>query len=80
MAEILRVLRLLEYVGERALVERTLEKSIKGTLVVQQGADRPPLVIRSATLGDFPEVMTDDEIRTAEGWIQERMQRVLEKL
>ena len=50
--EYVRVLRVLEYVGPREWVERTLANSIQGERRI--GPDR---VIRAATLGLYPEVL-----------------------
>ena len=50
--EIVRVLRLLEYTGPRAAIERTLENnSVKGT--TRHG----DLTIREACIGQFPEIV-----------------------
>jgi hypothetical protein len=48
-----RVLRVIEYIGERERVEKVVEKSIHGTRFVD--AD---LTIRAATVGDYPESFT----------------------
>lgn len=53
--DIVRVIRILEYVGPRKHVEETLERSIKGTDTHKN------LTIRAATLGDFPEIMEKGE-------------------
>lgn len=53
MKDIVRVLRVIEYVGEREWVERTIERSIHGTMKCGQGE------IRAAVVGAFPEVLRD---------------------
>lgn len=72
---IVRVLRLLEYVGEREMVESALQRSIKGTLLVPgaKHGDRVGLIIRAATLGDFPEIMTDEQVQSVDAWVEEKM-------
>jgi hypothetical protein len=59
MTDIVRVLRILEYVGPREWVETTLEKGA----VPANGSHRidDNKVIRSATLGEFPEVLLHDQ-------------------
>jgi len=49
----LRVLRLIEYVGTREWIEKTLDNSIQNILTLPQGT------IRTATLGTFPEVWNE---------------------
>ena len=69
MNEIVQAVRVLRYVGARRAVERTLDNSIQGTLVIRgskTGAlggvrvgwrpDLPPLTIHAESLGR-PEVM-----------------------
>ena len=51
MSDIIRVLRVIEYVGERSEVERTLERSIKGRYIVTD-----KLVINAATVDPFPKL------------------------
>lgn len=49
-----RVLRVLEYVGPRSRVEDTLSRGLK------KGSTRyGDMEIRSAIIGDFPEILTD---------------------
>jgi len=50
--DIIRVLRVIEYVGTRDRVEQTVTDSIHGTKDCGQG-----LTIRAATIGEFPEVL-----------------------
>lgn len=52
MSDIIRVLRVLEYVGERSEVENALKRSIKGTRIVNT-----KLTINAATIGDFAEIL-----------------------
>lgn len=47
-----RVLRILEYTGRRDRVEETVARSIHGAKDVGNG-----LVIRGATIGDYPEIL-----------------------
>jgi hypothetical protein len=61
MSDLIRVLRLLEYVGPREQVEETLKRSIKGTFRAGR------IIIRSATLGDFPEVLEQAVREAVEG-------------
>ena len=52
--EIVRVLRVYEFVGPRVWVELTVERSIHGTKEVGPGR-----FIRGATIGDYPELFVD---------------------
>ena len=52
MNDIIRVLRVVEYVDERAEVERTIKQSIKGTRIVND-----KLTINAVTVGDFAEIL-----------------------
>lgn len=55
--DIVRVLRILEYVGPRDRVEDVLERSIHGTK--RYGASAAEEVqIRAATIGDYPEILS----------------------
>lgn len=47
-----RVLRIIEYVGDRDWVENTLNNSIKGTVEFNKGC-----FIKSAIIGDYPEIL-----------------------
>lgn len=63
MAEdIVRVLRVLEYVGPRKWVEETVARSVHGTRVVGTLGGE----IRGATVGTFPEVLQSAASREAE--------------
>lgn len=56
MTDIVRVLRILEYVGPRADVEYTL----KNNAVPSNGqVDMGHLTIRSAIIGEFPEILAN---------------------
>lgn len=52
--DIVRVLRIIEYVGERTWVEEVVSNSINGTKVLPRGE------IRAATVGLFPEVLENE--------------------
>jgi hypothetical protein len=54
--DIVRVLRIVEYVGPRDWVEQTVAGSINGTRVI--AADRH---ISAATIGAFPEILKKEE-------------------
>lgn len=55
MSDIVRVLRIIEYVGPRAWVEDTVRRSVHGTRVVGPGRE-----IRAATIGEYPDVLYQD--------------------
>ena len=57
MSDIVRVLRIVEYVGDRAWVERTVARSIHGTK--HCGG---PCFINAATLGAYPEILEQGPI------------------
>ena len=50
--EIVRVLRIIEYVGEREKVEDVVSRSIHGTKKINND-----LSIRAATIGTYPEIL-----------------------
>lgn len=50
--DIVRVLRVIEYVGPRSRVEVAVQHSVNGTKDVGKG-----LIIRAATIGAYPEVL-----------------------
>ena len=50
--EIVRVFRIIEYVGPRDWVERTVQNSIHGTKNVGPGS-----VIKAVTIGTYPEIL-----------------------
>lgn len=51
-----RVLRLIEYEGDRDVVEEQIAKSIQGTHIIPR-ANRNPLRITAVTLGVYPDVI-----------------------
>lgn len=51
--DIVRVLRVVEYVGERALVERQVAGSLHGEKILQLGRLR----IKAVTVGTYPEIL-----------------------
>lgn len=55
-----RVLRVIEYVGDREWVENTLSRSIQGTKVVDSKYGKAN-EIRTAIVGNFPEILIDNE-------------------
>lgn len=57
--DIIRVLRLVEYVGPRDLVEDQLTKSIHGTRTVDRGGKRS-ITIRAVTLGEVSEILRQE--------------------
>lgn len=52
-----RVLRVIEYVGPRSWVERTLENSIQGTKTFDEVRGGGKATIRAATVGGYPEIL-----------------------
>lgn len=52
MGEIIRVLRVYEFIGPRELVEEQIDHSVHGARRLPNG-----IVIRAATLGNFPEIL-----------------------
>ena len=50
--DLVRVLRVIEYIGPRPYVERQIESSLHGTF---RGGR---VVIRAATVGEYPEVLS----------------------
>lgn len=56
--DIVRVLRVIEYVGPRDWVERTLEKSIHGTLRISEVT-----TISAVTVGEFAELLSKVDIK-----------------
>lgn len=51
-----RILRVIEYVGPRDRVEKTVATSIHGERDCGMG-----LIIRAATLGTYPEILSQEE-------------------
>lgn len=58
--DIVRVLRVIEYVGERAAVEKQINMALHG-----QREGIVGVTIRAATLGNFPEIL--ENLETANG-------------
>ncbi len=54
--EKVRVLRVIEYVGSRCVVEETVQRSIHGAKTVTKD-----LTIRVTTIGEFPELLDGDD-------------------
>jgi hypothetical protein len=61
--DIVRVFRIIEYVGDRAAVEHSIKGAIHGELVVNYNANvcEGSLTIKAATIGTYPEILTDKE-------------------
>jgi hypothetical protein len=60
--DIVRVLRIIEYVGPRDQVEETIARSIHGTLETPRGSrslDTPRMKITAVTIGDYPEILRE---------------------
>jgi hypothetical protein len=56
MSDIIRVIRVLEYVGERTAIEKQLSQNyVKGFREVANG-----IVIREAVVGSFPETLDSE--------------------
>jgi hypothetical protein len=55
MTDFIRVLRILEYTGDRALVEDIINRSIQGHRVVD--GPKGTATIRAATIGTYPEIL-----------------------
>lgn len=60
MSDKVRVLRIIEYTGERAIVERTVSRSLHGSHTFGG------ITIRAATLGEFPEILESAILRQCE--------------
>ena len=62
MADTIRVLRVLEYVGARDVVEQQLARGLgDGTFHFRHGQ----LVLRAATVGSFPQILNDQPLKGA---------------
>lgn len=57
MEDQVRVLRVIEYVGNRSAVEACIKNSVHGELVIEGRG----YVIRAATVGIYPEILTNQE-------------------
>ena len=53
-----RVLRIIEYTGNRDIIEETVRKSIHGTKRIECSN----MTIRAATIGEFPEILVPESI------------------
>lgn len=56
MTDIVRIVRVLEYVGPRDALERSLAQN-----AVKRHKQFGPITVREAYLGEFPEVVGTDE-------------------
>ena len=56
MSEIVRVLRVIEYVGDREDVEFIINESIQGQRTIKFKG-KGTVVIKTATIGNFPEIL-----------------------
>lgn len=56
MTEMVRVLRIVEYIGPRDWVESTVNKSIQGVKLLGEGKQ-----IRATTLGNFPDIISPEK-------------------
>lgn len=55
-SDIVRIVRVIEYTGDRERVEQTIAESLHGTTKLGRG-----LTIRTATIGEFPEILETDQ-------------------
>lgn len=58
--DIIRVLRLVEYVGPRGAVEEQVRKSLHGTREFGSHNSFVPMRITAITIGEFGEVISDE--------------------
>lgn len=58
MFDLIRVLRVIEYVGPRILVEEQIKKSLHGEKRVGPNGE---IRIRAVTIGEFPDKFVQDE-------------------
>ena len=56
-----RVLRIIEYAGDRNVVEDRIERSIHGTYVYNGEHGR--MTIRAATIGNYPEILEPETVK-----------------
>ena len=62
MSDIVRVLRLVEYVGPREWVEKTVQQSLHGTRTLEEpGTGSSGARITAITLTEYPEVLDTTE-------------------
>ena len=66
MSDIVRVIRIVQYVGPRESVEKQIAKSIQGSQIC--GPREGPIVISAITLGIFPETLNYQDALTFEAW------------
>jgi hypothetical protein len=67
--DVVRVVRIVEYIGQRDVVESVVAKSIQGekyALVKDAGQTVGGIMIRVATLGKYPDILSDAVTREAE--------------
>ena len=61
--DIIRVLRVIEYIGPRSLVEAQVKNAIHGEKVIDRHGGRsyyggePKITIRAATVGSYPDIL-----------------------
>ena len=63
MSEKVRVLRILEYVGDRELVEETLQKGSVPADGVKIIGNNNQNIIKSCLIDKFPEILENDNIQ-----------------
>jgi len=61
--DIVRVLRVIEYVGPRSWVEHTVSKSIHGKMIINKSSGS----ITAVTVGDYPDILTNAEEVPSDG-------------
>jgi len=59
MAQLVRVLRVIEYVGERHAVEEALDAAISGRKRIGTKVGGTKLTITAATLGEYPDIINE---------------------
>lgn len=74
MSDIIRVLRVIEYTGPRELVEAQIANSIHGERRIGKYKDHGThqsldgeVVIRAATIGNYPEILNVEECHKLPG-------------
>jgi len=82
MTDVIRVLRILEYVGKRDVIEKTLSNSgvpMNGTM------SAPDMRIKSAIVGDFPEILEAgpviaiSDVKSAQEYSSETIKEIISK-
>lgn len=62
MSDVVRVLRIIEYVGDRLLVENQLKSSVHGFKQIhRRSIAKPGLYINVRTISAFPDILTEAE-------------------